>query len=243
MKKKSAWLIVLALLATLYFLSSIPGLRVLPVLSTINAIMVSLDLTFVRFSEWLAAQVPGDVAELYFIDKVTRDFLDYARDNPVIIEFLLRKLAHVVVFFVITIALFFLIYQYIKGPTAAVILSFVAGGIVASLDEYRQTFVDGRHGSIVDVFINMIGVSLAICLIMFSLFITSSGRKRLMKEAASQGDEAAQDAGEAAISGDAALESHESEDGSTGLEDTGSDDGKTPKTLNEEDSKDVKRDS
>ncbi len=180
--RKYAWVVIVILLLTLFILSSIPGLRVLPVLNQIYTIMVSFDLTFVRISEWLADQVPMDIGELYYVDTVTEDFLEYARDNPFIIEFLLRKLAHVFVFFVITIALFFLLHQYIKNTYTAIILSFLGGAVVSVLDELRQTFVDGRYGSIFDVVINMIGVLLAIGLILFSLFITTSGRKRLMEE-------------------------------------------------------------
>ncbi len=175
--KRKAWFIVLFLMVSLYVLSSIPGLRVLPILNYINSLMVSLDLTVVRLSEWLASQLPLDFGELGPIDTLTEDVLTYARENPVIIEFFLRKVAHVVVFFVITIALFFLFHQYIRKSTISVILSFIVAGLLGYLDEYRQTFVEGRYGSMVDVFINMIGVTLGTLLILFSLFITRRGRE------------------------------------------------------------------
>ncbi len=176
--KKKAWLITLFLLAALYFISSIPGLRVLPVLNQINSILVSLDLTFVRLSQWLASLLPLDFSELGHIDTLTEDVLTYARENPVIIEFFLRKVAHVVVYFIITLALFFLFHQYFRNSTVSVILSFLAAGTIGYFDEYRQTFVEGRYGSMVDVFINFIGISLATCLILFSFFITRRGREK-----------------------------------------------------------------
>ncbi len=176
--KKKAWLITLFLLAALYFISSIPGLRVLPVLNQINSILVSLDLTVVRLSQWLASLLPLDFSELGHIDTLTEDVLTYARENPVIIEFFLRKVAHVVVYFIITLALFFLFHQYFRNSTVSVILSFLAAGIIGYFDEYRQTFIEGRYGSMVDVFINFIGISLATCLILFSFFITRRGRER-----------------------------------------------------------------
>ncbi|WP_028306412.1 VanZ family protein [Desulfitibacter alkalitolerans] len=177
--RKGAWIIVILLIGTLFFLSSIPGLRVLPVLKSINSILISLDLTVIRFSEWLASLIPLDFNELRYIDTLTQDFLIYARENPIIIEFFLRKLAHIFIFFIITIAVFFLLHQYVKKSYAAVVLSLLMGGALSYLDEYRQSFVDGRYSSMVDVFINMIGVTLAICLIMFSLFITKRGRCRI----------------------------------------------------------------
>ncbi|KUO51136.1 MAG: hypothetical protein APF76_16725 [Desulfitibacter sp. BRH_c19] len=179
--KKSAWIVVLFLIGTLYFLSSIPGLRVLPVLKFINSILLRLDLTVVRFSEWIAARIPLNFGELGHIDTLTRDFFRYASENPIIIEFFLRKLAHISIFFIITTAIFFLLHQYIRKSAFALVLSFIGGGVLSFLDEYRQSFVDGRYSSTVDVFINMIGVTLAICLIIFSLFITRNGRKRLIK--------------------------------------------------------------
>lgn len=176
--KKYGWLILITLLGILYSLSSIPGLRVLPVLRYINSFLISMDLTFVRFSQWIANSLPMDFGELSHIDILTRDFLSYARENPIIIEFLLRKIAHILIFFVITLALFFLLNQYVKKSWIAVVLSFIGGGILAYLDEYRQSFVVGRVGSFIDVFIDMVGVTLAICLIIFSLFITSGSRSK-----------------------------------------------------------------
>lgn len=184
--KRKAWLIVLFLLISLYVLSSIPGLRVLPVINYINNLMVSLDLTVVRLSEWLASLLPLDFGELGPIDTLTEDVLTYARENPVIIEFFLRKVAHVIVFFVVTIALFFLLHQYIRNSTISVILSFILAGLLGFLDEYRQTFVAGRYGSMVDVFINMIGVILGTCLIIFSLFITRREREKIFQQEGEQ---------------------------------------------------------
>ena len=180
--RKRAWIIVLFLIGFLYILSSIPGLKVLPVLRYINSVLLHFDLSIVRLSEWIASKLPLDFSELHHIDTLTGDFLTYARAHPLIIEFFLRKTAHITVFFVISLALFYLLHQYIRSSALSVLLSFLGGGALAYLDEYRQTFVDGRVGSSVDVFIDMLGVSLAVCLIAFSLFITKSGRKRLAEK-------------------------------------------------------------
>ena len=180
--RKRAWIIVLFMISFLYILSSIPGLKVLPVLRYVNSVLLGFDLSVVRLSEWIASKLPLDFSELHRIDTLTRDFLIYAREHPLIIEFFLRKMAHITIFFVITIALFYLLHQYIRSSALTVLISFIGGGGLAYLDEYRQTFVDGRVGSSVDVFIDMLGVSLAICLIAFSLFITRSGHKKLSEK-------------------------------------------------------------
>ena len=179
--RKTAWLAVVGLIAFLYTASSIPGLRVLPVLRQLNRLAAGMDMNFGRLAAWLAARIPLNFNELGHLDAVTRDFLTYVRENPVVIEFFLRKLAHVGVFFLITLALFFLLYQYISSATLSLILSFVGGFVIAVLDEYRQSFVPDRVASSVDVMIDMVGVSMAVLLIIFSLIITSGERLRFFR--------------------------------------------------------------
>lgn len=43
------------------------------------------------------------------------------------------------------------------------------------IDEYRQTFVPGRHGSRIDVLIDMVGVVMAVFFIGLSFLITRWG--------------------------------------------------------------------
>ena len=176
--RKTAWLVVLALLALLYTASSIPGLRVLPVLRHLYSLSAGFDGIFSWVARWIARRIPLNFDELAYMDLVMQDFLMYVRDNPVIIEFFLRKLAHIFVFFVITLALFFLLSQYLYNTSLAVLFSFIGGFLLALLDEFRQSFVPDRVASAVDVFVDMIGVMLAILLILFSLLITNGDRQR-----------------------------------------------------------------
>jgi hypothetical protein len=78
-------------------------------------------------------------------------------------EVLLRKLAHVTEYAVLT----FVGWRALSGlrPDAS-LLSVLAGAalfslLYASSDEFHQTFVRDRHGTPVDVLIDSIGVSLA----------------------------------------------------------------------------------
>ena len=180
MRKKTAWLIVLGIIAFLYTASSIPGLRVLPVLRHVYRLTGRMDLTFARLAEWLAARIPLDFGGLSHFDTVMNDFVLYVRANPVVIEFFLRKTAHVAVFFFLTLALFFLLYQYVSSAALALLLSFGGGFVLAVLDEFRQSFVPGRVASAVDVFIDMIGVSLAVVMIIFSLVLTSGRQQHFL---------------------------------------------------------------
>ncbi|MDR5658953.1 VanZ family protein [Serpentinicella sp. ANB-PHB4] len=175
MKLKS-WFILLFFIGLVFYLSSIPGLQVLPLLKQLNSLLGSLDLSLVRFSEWLASIIPLNFNELGPFRTVSEDFLLYANDNPAIIEFVLRKIAHVIMFFFITIAFFLLASQYTKKPRNAIIIAFLGGTTMSFLDEYRQSFVPTRVASLMDVFINFIGVSIAIMVILFALFITKSAR-------------------------------------------------------------------
>jgi VanZ family protein len=77
-------------------------------------------------------------------------------------DFLLRKLAHACVFGVLT-----LLWLRALGPlTARALPAAVAAALLYAVsDEYHQTFVDGRHGSPLDVAIDAIGVAAAVLLV------------------------------------------------------------------------------
>ena len=182
MRKKTAWMILLGFIAFLYTASSIPGLRVLPVLRHLFGLTRRMDVTYSRIAQWLAARIPLNFSELTHIDTVMQDFVFYVRENPVVIEFFLRKAAHMTVFFFLTLALFFLLYQYVSSAPLAILLSFGGGFALAVLDEFRQSFVADRVASSVDVFIDMIGVSLAVVMIIFSLLLTSGRRQHLWEK-------------------------------------------------------------
>jgi VanZ family protein len=168
-RKKFAWTAAALLLLLTYYLSSIPGLKVLPVLSQINTLLKHFDTSITILAVRLVSFLPDKLAPA---KTLTADFLSYARQNPVIMEFLLRKTGHVILFFCITLAAFFLISLYQKSPGWTVFLAFLTGATLAILDELHQHFVDQRVGNIIDVFINFAGVSLATFVILFSLFLT-----------------------------------------------------------------------
>ena len=80
-------------------------------------------------------------------------------------DFLLRKIAHVVEFGILT----FLLYRAISAqgtptgkaggsPCRAIIYSFIIALFYAFSDEFHQLFVRGRHCSLWDVAIDSIGI-------------------------------------------------------------------------------------
>ncbi len=75
---------------------------------------------------------------------------------------LIRKLAHLSVYFVFGI----LIYLFIKtfNIKNKIVISIILSCLFASTDELHQYFIDGRTSSIVDVFIDTIGSTLGIFL-------------------------------------------------------------------------------
>jgi len=197
--RKRNWFILLIAVGTLYYLSSIPGLRVLPVLQQINKLLKYFDLSISRLAMKIAAHLPTQLSPA---KTLTADFLNYARRNPVIIEFLLRKAAHVFFFFVITLVLFLLLREfllrkaahvffffvitlvlflllrsYFRQPWQAIVSAFIGGTFIAVLDEFHQAFVVNRHGNFVDVCIDMVGVLTAVLLLILSFWLTSQHRK------------------------------------------------------------------
>ncbi len=178
--KRLAILIVFLLLITTYYLSSIPGLQIVPVLGQINEFLLSLDAVFSLLAQQISASVPvGTPDELGPFMAVGEDALIYARENPILIEYVLRKIAHVVLFFIIAMAFFLMLRYYFKNPRWAIWCTFLCATLVAVLDEYHQTMVPDRVGDPFDVAINLIGILLAMILIRLSYFLTSIHRQEL----------------------------------------------------------------
>jgi VanZ family protein len=90
-------------------------------------------------------------------------------------DFLLRKIAHMVEFAILTL----LLYRAIKNETGrtnkAIISSLIIALFYACSDEFHQLFVRGRHGSLKDVGIDSIGIFI------FSLMCYIKNRKVISK--------------------------------------------------------------
>jgi len=81
-------------------------------------------------------------------------------------DFILRKLAHVFVYFVLTILIFDVLWIEFKNKQLSFRRMYFIAGFLAFLyavsDEIHQTFVPGRNGSPVDVAIDSLGILIGI---------------------------------------------------------------------------------
>jgi VanZ family protein len=73
-------------------------------------------------------------------------------------DFILRKLAHLTVFAVLTVLLFRAFRLHVARPTSAWLLAVCVAALYACSDEWHQTVVPGREGTIRDVVIDSLGV-------------------------------------------------------------------------------------
>jgi VanZ family protein len=73
-------------------------------------------------------------------------------------DFMLRKLAHVTIYAVLTIFLFRAFRLHVVSSSHAWLLAGLVAGLYAISDEWHQTFVPGREGTVRDVAIDGLGV-------------------------------------------------------------------------------------
>ncbi len=70
-------------------------------------------------------------------------------------DFVLRKFAHMGVFFILT---YFIASSFDSHKRSYLLFVIIAAVTYAMIDELHQTFVPGRHGAPNDIFIDSIGV-------------------------------------------------------------------------------------
>ena len=73
-------------------------------------------------------------------------------------DLILRKLAHLTVFAVLTVLLYRAFRLHVAKPTSAWLLAVCVAAVYAGSDEWHQTFVPGREGTVRDVVIDSVGV-------------------------------------------------------------------------------------
>lgn len=94
---------------------------------------------------------------------------DEVLSNATSIHLLIRKLAHVSEYFLLTLLIYFPIHVLLPIQKNTVfkklLFSSLLTVIFAALDEFHQTFVDGRSGNPIDVMIDSIGIVIAVLLL------------------------------------------------------------------------------
>ncbi len=73
-------------------------------------------------------------------------------------DFLLRKIAHMVEFAILALLLYRALKQEKISLNRALIFSFVFALFYAFTDELHQCYIIGRHGSLIDVGIDSVGI-------------------------------------------------------------------------------------
>lgn len=96
----------------------------------------------------------------------SRKLVEFFTSNEEIIDIVepyVRKLAHFSEYGLGGI-LFTLLFATYKWPDRKIIVISIALGIwYASIDEIHQLMVDGRHGSVFDVYLDSLGFSTGVC--------------------------------------------------------------------------------
>ena len=92
-----------------------------------------------------------------------------------LLSFLIRKGAHMGVFFVLTGLLFLGFRKLWTDRKACMTWAMGLCGVLAALDEFHQLFVPGRDGKLSDVLIDTCG---AVCFLLFSLALSAIQKAR-----------------------------------------------------------------
>lgn len=96
-------------------------------------------------------------------------------DAFLLLTFLVRKAAHMSIYFILTALLFYGLWRVgvQSRPRLAAAVGLCA--LLAGLDEFHQTFVPGRDGKLSDVLIDLSG---GLCFLLFWLVLSAIRRRR-----------------------------------------------------------------
>ena len=113
-------------------------------------------------------------------DGVLKAFGYDIQNSPITVTYLLallvRKGAHMAVFFILTGLLLFALWRSVKRPALRGAAALALCGLLACLDEFHQTFVPGRSGMPRDVLIDLLG---GVCfLLLWALIRAVRARRR-----------------------------------------------------------------
>ena len=76
------------------------------------------------------------------------------------INFLVRKSAHIIEYFILTLLTVSLLKKYTKTNTLIILISLIFCFLYACTDEYHQSFIIGRSASFKDVLVDTSGIIL-----------------------------------------------------------------------------------
>ncbi|MET3683059.1 VanZ family protein [Alkalibacillus flavidus] len=88
--------------------------------------------------------------------------LPFGLEESEAFHFLVRKGAHVFVYFVLAILVMNAVRFHTEKMLTRIGIGLLLSLLYAASDEYHQTFIEGRAGQVSDVFIDSIGIMLGI---------------------------------------------------------------------------------
>ena len=120
-------------------------------------VILSLTLQPAETSSQLSG---GIVSYLYSFVELLRISLSIEQ-----FHFIVRKTAHVSEYFILGLLVFVALKPYTMTFQRKMLIVFLFGIAFASVDEFTQTFVEGRVGVFTDVLIDSVGVMLSLALV------------------------------------------------------------------------------
>ena len=98
-----------------------------------------------------------------FLSKITFN----TNNTFVVTKKTIRKFAHMFEFSMVTLSIYLLLNDYIKGKNKVYLLTLALSILMCVGDELHQTFIIGRYGCIYDVGVDAFGVILMLSFIIF----------------------------------------------------------------------------
>jgi len=99
----------------------------------------------------------------FFVEPIKPYAPDFSQDA---ITFIVRKSAHIFMYFVLGMLIFNVLRQYTQNSKKLIGFSILFAFVYAVLDELHQAFVPGRSAEPRDVLLDTIGASLGVALCM-----------------------------------------------------------------------------
>lgn len=100
----------------------------------------------------------------------------FSKDSFDIVHLIVRKLAHIIEYFILCILTYNYLRFYIHKEKYLYLLSLLFCFICSSLDEVHQLVVNGRSGKITDIFIDGLGIVLS--LIVINVCIKNAAKRK-----------------------------------------------------------------
>ena len=144
-------------------------------------LLLSLLLVFIWGNSLLPGETSGAISH-WLQSLLARIFPGFRPGKEDTGHHLLRKLAHFSEFCCLGLCLSWL-FRMLRKPTAAhLLLPLLGGTLVALTDETIQCFVPGRGPGLLDVGIDVLGISLGIACISIIYWLYAKNKKKYLEE-------------------------------------------------------------